>query len=550
MSSPADEHSAGPPIEAGRSVPSSFPLSPREAIEAEIADHLASAAEALQDQGTPRGEALRLAHARFGDVESIRRRCYWVQQGDTIMFRTVVVLFLVCLAVGLVVSAVGTWHSQSRLTEQVALLSEQLKLLAEKRQEGSPAPEQPLPPQIVGRVFAGTPDKPVADKEVIVVDVKEGNIVRRVLSDPQGQFRSGPLADGDYALVAKLESPVALRYPYLQTEPFYIHQALGEKRCDLDVAYHAGRLRLEISRPLPRREVPGRYTIDSRLLVSVIVPRMSRYLRLSTMNVPQLWPLFIRSPVAPYRRTQSKNLPSGSEIFSYNIELFELLGNEDLEKWHATLFDGTSGLMPAGKVQVSAALLVDVLPPRELLEITMIRSDYTRLGLNPEIQELWWEELRKPWWNKGGLFRNDDTYYPQSFESDIHTTKDDDFFWATKGLGKRWYEHLTQPQNQPLQPAPYLIDWTWTRYGTIWDAVPIQDGQVTRLQIMIPADAEEKLAQFVEQTTDPELFLKRTLGGTKDDETRQTWEELAGGDSPFFRKVEITVAGFEPLPSQ
>lgn len=114
------------------------PRTSQDAIDAEIADHLASAAQRLAAQGTPPEAAQLAAHQQFGDVDAIRRRCFWIQEGKSIIFRTTVLVLLIGLSVGLTVTAIGTWQTQSRLVEQVTALTEQLKLLAENQQAAAP----------------------------------------------------------------------------------------------------------------------------------------------------------------------------------------------------------------------------------------------------------------------------------------------------------------------------------------------------------------------------------------------------------------------------
>src|SRR4051812_4130527 len=90
--------------EGGQNSPSG-PTDPIAAeIQAEIADHLATAAEKLQSQGLSTNEAREKSHSKFGDPETISRRCYWIKQGDALMFRTttIVLLTLLCVTLGLV----------------------------------------------------------------------------------------------------------------------------------------------------------------------------------------------------------------------------------------------------------------------------------------------------------------------------------------------------------------------------------------------------------------------------------------------------------------
>src|SRR5262245_23931133 len=151
-------------------------------IQAEIHDHLATAAEQLQSQGATSAEAHAQPQQKFGNAAAISRRCYWIKQGDALMFRTAVILLLslLCLAFGATVFS--TWRSQRQTAEQMAALAEQLKLLAEQqRAAAAPTPStEPKPLEITGQVFIGSPDKPSACTEVMICRVSDGEVVRRV----------------------------------------------------------------------------------------------------------------------------------------------------------------------------------------------------------------------------------------------------------------------------------------------------------------------------------------------------------------------------------
>src|SRR5688572_13446363 len=88
-------------------------------IAAELSDHLATAAEHLQQQGVPATTAHGQAQAQFGDLAAIGRRCYWIKQGDTLMFRFAIIGLLSILGIALGITALGTWRSQTRMAEQM-----------------------------------------------------------------------------------------------------------------------------------------------------------------------------------------------------------------------------------------------------------------------------------------------------------------------------------------------------------------------------------------------------------------------------------------------
>lgn len=102
-------------------------------IEAEIADHLATAAERLEQQGLAADAAKRRAEENFGDPAAISRRCFWIKQGDTVMFRSAVIGLLLMLCVALGMTALASWRSQAQMADQMTALAAQLKSLAERR---------------------------------------------------------------------------------------------------------------------------------------------------------------------------------------------------------------------------------------------------------------------------------------------------------------------------------------------------------------------------------------------------------------------------------
>ena len=108
-------------------------------------------------------------------------------------------------------------------------------------------------------------NKPAAVTEVMICRAGDGEIVRRVWTTDEGAFHSGPLTPGDYTILAKgiQDAP---EVGAIQTEPI---QAYGGRfDIGIDATYRNGRIAVEPSRPLPRVEIEGKYTIDSRLMIS------------------------------------------------------------------------------------------------------------------------------------------------------------------------------------------------------------------------------------------------------------------------------------------
>ena len=125
-------------------------------IHAEIADHLATSAQQLQSHGLAPDQALQKSQEKFGDPAAIGRRCYWIKQGDTLMFRTAVIALLAILCVALGFTTISSVRSQRQMADQMTALAQQLKALAEQK-IAAPAPPVEQPPQeISGQVYIET----------------------------------------------------------------------------------------------------------------------------------------------------------------------------------------------------------------------------------------------------------------------------------------------------------------------------------------------------------------------------------------------------------
>ena len=96
-----------------------------EQLAAEIADHLAAAAGDFIRRGEAEDQAATLALARFGDVARVKRQCWWIHNGEEVMFRTVGIGLLSLLTIGVAVVGFGGWQLQRNLASRTEQLSEQ-----------------------------------------------------------------------------------------------------------------------------------------------------------------------------------------------------------------------------------------------------------------------------------------------------------------------------------------------------------------------------------------------------------------------------------------
>ena len=119
-----------------------------EQLAAEIADHLAAATGDLVRRGEAEEQAARLALARFGDVARVKRQCWWIHNGEEVMFRMAGIGLLSLLTIGVAVVGFGGWQLQRNLTSRTEELSEQLASLTTTQQAMlAQAPEKKTSPE-------------------------------------------------------------------------------------------------------------------------------------------------------------------------------------------------------------------------------------------------------------------------------------------------------------------------------------------------------------------------------------------------------------------
>ena len=166
-------------------------------LRAELDDHLATSRAQLQAQGADSKEAEQLAAKRFGDVEQIRRRCWWIQNGDQVMLRTASTLLFVLIGLGLVALGIGGWRMQATFADRMDQLTQQLSNMnaTQKTLLDSQQARQQL--EIEGVAYVGDESRPAAGAEVQIGRFPDKTIVRRLRVGSDGRFRSGHLPAGD-----------------------------------------------------------------------------------------------------------------------------------------------------------------------------------------------------------------------------------------------------------------------------------------------------------------------------------------------------------------
>jgi hypothetical protein len=477
-------------------------------IEAEFADHLATSTERLTSQGASPGEAGRRSQEKFGDAAAIGRRCWWIQQGDALMFRVAVVSLIVVLCLALAITTLGSWQSQSRMADQMNALSQQLKALAERPE---PAPAVTKPAELKGKLFVNSADRPAAGAEVLIARVDDGEIVRRVTTDARGEFQSGPLPAGDYSVLSKLQ-PKRTHEPFgVQSAPVYVYPGVDMPPVELDVAFHYGRLQFEPSRPLPKLEVAAKYTIESRLFVRVFTKYRRWHAWTPSFELPPSWPAYVRFLSAP--KSASDERPRDW--------FWDILSDEDLADPSGTLLMDARGELPEGQAIVAAALLIDMLPSDYQIKPIVFAvnpgKNFSQSLIDAAQQ---WRRAQQSVFGYG----------PFAEDQASLATPNDDFMWATRARSTTWLEHLRggPDKNKPLLPDPLPL--RSPLYLPDAATVPIQRGQLTRLRVEIPEGLETQIRELVDATPDPANF------------------EAALPGLPLFTELKVVTAGSQPLP--
>ena len=336
----------------------SYPDPTAEQIAAELADHLAASAQELSRQGVPAAEAARQAQEKFGDVETVSRQCYWVQQGDTIMFRRLTIALVVLLCLGLVATTANSWLAQSRMSEQLDKLNAQLASLTKTQQS---LQDQQRPLSITGLIYDGDRSNPVANAEVGIARLNDSGVVRRIKSDSRGIYDSGPLAAGDYFVFAALTEDVKLSgngLQFVQGPPVYLYAGVGEVTADLDARYRpTGRITLECSPPLQSIDVENRYRVVPSIMLSAFSGRWRSFPWHPNRPQPPQWPLYLS-----FLEGEGERVNRGEADRFVRPTLQELLTIEDLTNLEGTLLRDPSCYFPAGNLYIGGLLVTDIVP--------------------------------------------------------------------------------------------------------------------------------------------------------------------------------------------
>lgn len=179
---------------------------------AEAADHLAESVREAQEAGAT--DAANVALQRFGSLERIWLRCFWVHEGNHLMFRMIQTSAVVLSAILLAVLSGATWQGQRRLAgrlndvdasiQSVAAAQGRLKkiqtALSDSQYEANLAANVAVSPVLRGSIFLGSPQRSAKDFEF---DIRSANssFHRKRSTGVSGRFDSGLLPNDEYVLL-------------------------------------------------------------------------------------------------------------------------------------------------------------------------------------------------------------------------------------------------------------------------------------------------------------------------------------------------------------
>ncbi|MEX0939470.1 MAG: permease prefix domain 1-containing protein [Pirellulales bacterium] len=248
----------------------------------EMADHLRLSAEDAARAGRDANEAEQEALTRFGSPTRALVHCFWIQWGDRIMQKTLSAVLLTALTAAVVVLAIVGWQSRQTLATRLNYVSDQLVSLNESQQKLLELQSRTMSNtvSISGRAYLGTPDKPVANLEVMIVanndrrlpdpevepdgqltfsryQVPQMPLFHRVVTtDGQGHYDSGPLEPGLYrVLFAPTDAQGEHHGEYcFVSDVQELYESGSAEHLDLNVLQLTSRVRIQWSPQLPPRE--------------------------------------------------------------------------------------------------------------------------------------------------------------------------------------------------------------------------------------------------------------------------------------------------------
>ncbi|MEX2141638.1 MAG: permease prefix domain 1-containing protein [Pirellulales bacterium] len=217
-----------PPLASSTTADSLAPQTPSNLdadITDELTDHLSLSARDLQLAGHAPDEAHQIAHQKFGDIATIRRRLWWILKGDVLMLRAALAVVLVVLVLAVAALGIGGWQisqTMNKLRETLAEISAAQKAsLPHSRQS-----DRGL--SIQGRLYIGERSKPASFSEVHLYHLPDLKLVERLSADQDGRFATAPLPPGQYFVIAPLvgeSNPIVAQREPLDRAALFVAQS-------------------------------------------------------------------------------------------------------------------------------------------------------------------------------------------------------------------------------------------------------------------------------------------------------------------------------------
>jgi hypothetical protein len=252
----------------------------------ELTDHLALSARDLQLTGHAPTEAHQIAQQKFGDIATIRRRLFWIHQGDEVMLRTALAVICAVLIVAVAALGIGNWRMSRTIDDlhgTLADVSENQKRITDAQKIILEAQQLNRPLSIQGLLYLGDPSKPAAGADVHLYRVSDRKLIDEYTTTPEGRFTTAPQAPDRYFLVAplvganpnvrRLESSTSGGFSSsassgarsdsgpafaVQTPPITLSQQNYSPAVELDVRMiPVGQVSFDMSAPMPSFRFPG-----------------------------------------------------------------------------------------------------------------------------------------------------------------------------------------------------------------------------------------------------------------------------------------------------
>ncbi len=175
------------------------------------------------------------------------------------MWRTGAMVCLAACVLGLAGLTIHSVRLNVSLETRLSQMAQKLDELSRHERDAAPRPDSAVM-EVTGCAYLGDREQPASGAELRICRLSETAdqgtlVVRKLSTDGQGCFRSGPLPPGDYYVLGRLISPPdtkPFQELYVQSEPVYLYPgASPPPSVELDLRMEYGELALESSASIP-----------------------------------------------------------------------------------------------------------------------------------------------------------------------------------------------------------------------------------------------------------------------------------------------------------